>query len=145
MTGNEPEIRTRDPLASVLIAVLALVMLLAGVIAFLTGSSLIFPSIWWRGLWNLNPAARVAFQTLGDETPYVLLAVAALCVCSGLGLFWRRKWAWWAAIVLFGLNTVGDLIRLLATHEYARYGAGMVIAICFLVLLTLPGVRGQMR
>lgn len=125
------------------VLVIAGTLSLAAAIAAITGFSLLFPNAIWDRMWALNRPAYVAFTRFGMFSGAGLLALAGLAAATAIGLLGRMKWGWWAAVVLFAVNGLGDLITLTVTHDLARSGSGVLIALFFLYLLTRTEVRAH--
>jgi len=127
----------------VVLPTLGALAFLAAFIAALTGLALLFPSPMWMPMWNLNPEAYVAFHRLGWLAELLLFGLSCISVVVGAGLLLRRRWAWWIALLGMAANGAGDLVSLVWTHEFVRFGFGVLIASGFIVLLTLPPVRRE--
>jgi len=121
--------------------VIAAILSLAAVIATVTGISLLFPNPIWDRMWNLNRPAYVAFAGLGRLSGALLLTLAVVALATALGLLAGKKWSWRAAVVLFAVNGLGDLITLIVAHDLARSGSGVLVASLFLYLLTRADTR----
>src|SRR5271170_1370196 len=119
---------------------IAATLSLATVVATVTGLSLLFPGPVWERMWALNRPAYVAFARFGMLSGATLLGLAAVAGATAMGLLRRRRWAWLAAISLFAVNGLGDVITLVSTHDLARSGSGVLVATMFLYLLMRPEV-----
>ncbi len=78
----------------------------------------------------------------------VALLIASLSIGLAVGLLKRRRWAWFATLMLEGINVVAMLIGL-ATQglgAVASYGVmGMVVAFTVFYYLTRPHVAAAFR
>lgn len=126
---------------SVVLPTLGALAFLAALVASLTGLALAYPSPTWMPMWNLNPQAYEAFHRLGRAAEIMLFIVACLSAITAVGLVLRRRWAWWLALLGMAANGAGDLVSLVLTHQFVRFGSGVLIAAGFIVLLALPQVR----
>ncbi|MGD0735730.1 MAG: hypothetical protein ABR976_11310 [Terracidiphilus sp.] len=126
---------------STTLVVVAAFLLLAAVIALVTGISLLFPNPVWNSLWNLNRPAYIAFEKFGRLSGVLLLAVCAGACAAGVGLLRRRRWAWLIAVTLFAMNGLGDLASLFLMHDLVKGFSGLLVAGVFLYLLTRPGLK----
>ncbi len=125
----------------VIVTVVALFLFFATIMAFIAGTSLLFPRPFWQKVWDLNRPAYVAFSRFG-KVPRVLLLVLAMGTgAAGIGLLKGKGWCWWFAVALFAINGMGDLVTLLLTGDLIRGGAGVLIAVVFLFCLTRPQVK----
>ena len=128
----------RAPTTVVLVSV---ILFMATAVSFLTGISLLFPDLALNRIWDLNKAAYIAFQRLGGASGFLLLAVGALATMAGAGLLLRRRWAWYLAICLFGINGFGDFVAAILFRDRWRSGMGVVIACIFLFCLLKSNTR----
>jgi hypothetical protein len=134
-----PDGSSKRPPAAVL--TVAAVLCLAAAVSFLTGSSLLFPGLAWHRIWELNRPAYVAFAHLGRVAGVLLLLLGVLSAITGAGLFRGKRWAWWMAIALFGINGLGDVVTLILERDVGRSGSGVLIALLFLWCLMSAGAR----
>lgn len=119
----------------------AVALFFATAAACVTGISLLFPNSVLSWIWQLNKPAYVAFAPFGRIAGVLLLALAALCLAMAVGLLERKRWAWWGAVLLFGINGLGDLLTLVLYRDVVKGGSGVLIASLFLFCLLLPGTR----
>jgi len=113
----------------------------ATVIAVVVALSLLFPNRLLDRLWELNKPGAAAFRAMGRASGLLLLALGIGTAGAGVGLLRRKRWAWWFAIVLFTVNGCGDVVGLVATHDWLRSGSGVAVAVFFVYALTRPPVR----
>ena len=78
---------------------------------------------------------------MGELVGALLLALGLFCAAATLGLLQRKRWAWWAAVILFGINGLGDLLTLLSGRDVVKGGAGVLAASLFLFGLMIPATR----
>ncbi len=101
-----------------------MIRLLAAFFAFgatmcaLTIVLLIFPGTALDSLWRLNPAARLAFQSLGNAAILLMSVVGTGCVFAAIGLWQKSLWGIRIALVVLSLNIIGDLFNALVRHDY---------------------------
>jgi hypothetical protein len=122
----------RRPLS---ITVVAIALSLAAVIATFVGTALLFPGTFLDKMWHYNRPAHAAFQTMGRPLGAAFIALALLAASTAAGLFRARRWAWWAAIAIFTINGLGDVIGFIQTRDAIRTGSGILFAAAFLGLL----------
>ena len=79
---------------------------------------LVFPGPMLDSLWNLNPDARVAFQSLGSCSVLLMLAVGSGCALAAIGLWYGKPWGIPLAIAILFINIIGDLVNVVLRHEY---------------------------
>jgi hypothetical protein len=119
----------------------AVALFLATAASCVTGISLLFPHSILSRIWDLNRPAYVAFARLGGFPGVLLLALGALCGAMAIGLLRRKRWAWWAAVFLFSVHCLGDLVTLMFYGDVVKGGSGIVIASLFLFCLMMRGTR----
>ncbi len=110
-------------------------------IAAVVGTSLVFPNKLLDRLWELNKPGATLFHALGRISGVLLMALGIGTTAAGIGMLHRRKWAWWFAVILFGVDGCGDLVALFATGELLRTAVGVAVSATFLYSLTRPRVR----
>jgi len=59
-------------------------------------------------LWRLNPHAREGLVPLGRVATVLMVAVCLACVGAALGLWRLRRWGYWTAMAILGINLLGD-------------------------------------
>jgi hypothetical protein len=93
----------------------------------LTVVLLVFPGTKLDSLWNLNPDARVGFQSLGSWSILLMLMVGTGCALTAIGLWHGAFWGIHLALTILIVNIVGDLVNVVARHDY-RSLIGLPIA-----------------
>ena len=88
---------------------------------------LVFPGTKMDSLWNLNPEARVAFQSLGMWSILLMLAIGIGCVLAAVGLWCGRLWGTRLGLAILVLNIIGDLMNVVTRRDY-RTLIGLPIA-----------------
>lgn len=126
---------------SVVLPTIAAMLLLASLVALVTGLALVFPGPVWKPFWDLNPEAYFSFRRIGVASEVFLFSLAFVSGVTAVGLLLHRRWAWWIALLLFAVNGAGDVVSLAHTGDVMRFGSGVLIAGGFVVLLLLPPVR----
>jgi len=79
---------------------------------------LVFPGTKLDSLWNLNPDARVAFQSLGSWSVLLMLAIGTGCALGAIGLWYGKLWGVLLAIAILFINIIGDLMNVVIRHDY---------------------------
>ncbi|HTT65361.1 MAG TPA: hypothetical protein VLX58_19680 [Bryobacteraceae bacterium] len=123
------------------VPVVAAFLFAATAIAAIVGASLLFPHTLLDRLWELNKPGEAAFRTLGWISGVFLLMLAVGTFSAAAGLLRRKKWAWWFAVALFGIDGCGDAVSFFATRDFWRSAAGVVISAGFLYFLSRRRVR----
>jgi uncharacterized membrane protein len=101
-----------------------MIKLFAGFFAFgaamctLTITLLLFPGTALDSLWRLNPDAHGSFQSIGKAAFLLMLPVGVACAFAAIGLWRRKVWGIWLAIIILSLNIAGDLVNAVARHDY---------------------------
>jgi hypothetical protein len=124
---------------SVVTAFLAFATLTAAFVGIL----LLFPGSLLESVWRLNPDARFAFQKMGRLSSLLLFLVGAVAGRAAVGIYRRRQWGWWLAVLLFSANAIGDAISLFVMGRIVQGASGVVISGLFLWYLMQSSVRRQ--
>src|SRR5262249_44856474 len=93
-----------------------------------------------QGVWSINPEGHQAFVKMGAWSFLVLCPVTILCFIAACGLSLHRKWGFYAANILLGLNLLGDIGNIIIRNEY-RSLIGIPIATVLLILLNRRNLR----
>ena len=112
----------------------------AATMAGLAATTLLWPGTSLDRAWILNPTAYKQLSPLGSKVSILFLLLAVLLVLSGIGWFRRRLWGWRLAVVIIGIQVLGDLINLVR-GDWLRGGTGAVIAGTLLLYLLSARVR----
>ena len=123
------------------IVIVSIIMFFAAFMAFIVGISTLIPGTVLDVLWTLNNSipADFRFTIMGMIFGCFLIIIGLIALSSGIGLLKGRKWAWWIVVIIFALNAVGDIARLVLGSIEGI--VGIVIVAVFLFYLTRPGVR----
>ena len=114
----------------------------AAFISLLVGIVLLFPGSGLDRIWQLNQPAHAAFQSMGKWVGAAFFVLAIPAGIIAVGFSRGRRWAWWAAVVMFVANSVGDVGSLIVMRNYVRAGSGVVVDGIFLMVLFSGSVRG---
>jgi hypothetical protein len=120
------------------ISVLSFFFLFGVLASGLTTLILLVPGTPMDVLWGLNPRAREGLLPLGRAGVVLMGAVCLSCAAAATGLWRRRPWGFWIAVVVLVMNLVGDAINSLASSDW-RILIGVPIA--GLMILYLFGRR----
>lgn len=123
------------------VPIVAAVLFAAAAIAVVVATSLLFPNRILEPMWDLNRPAAAVFHAMGRVSGIFLLLPGGAAFAGGLGLLRRRKWAWWFAVVLFGVDGLGDIVSFFATGDWVRSMAGAAISSAFVYSLVRQRVR----
>jgi formate hydrogenlyase subunit 4 len=78
---------------------------------------LVFPGTKLDSLWNLNPDARVAFQSLGSWSVLLMLTVGTGCALAAIGLWRGARSGARAGLAILLVNVIGDLVNVITRHD----------------------------
>ena len=84
----------------------------------LTVALLLFPGTALDSLWQLNPEARLAFQSLGTWSFVLMLTVGTACLFAAIGLWRCTVWGTRLALTILSVNIIGDLANTLLRRDY---------------------------
>lgn len=114
----------------------------AASISLLVGIVLLFPGSGLDRIWQWNQPAHAAFQSMGKWVGAAFLVLVIPAAIIAVGFSRGRRWAWWAAVLMFVVNGLGDVGSLIVMRDYVRAGSGVVVDGIFLVVLFSRAVRG---
>ena len=101
----------------------------------LTVMLLLFPGTKLDSLWNLNPDAHVAFQSLGNWSIVLMSVVGTGCLLASVGLWRGTLWGIRLGLAILFINIIGDLVNVITRHDY-RSLVGLPIAGAMIFYLT---------
>ncbi len=119
---------------SVLVFAVALISLVVGISLFVAGTPL---DLLWTIKSSLSSSIRGTL--IGNIFGIFLLLLGTVLMASGYGLLKGNKIAWWAVIVIFTVNAMGDLASLIMGNIESI--SGVIIVGILVVYLTRPHVR----
>ena len=88
---------------------------------------LVFPGNQVGFAMNLNPDARIAFQSLGSWSIVLMLVVGIGCALAAIGLWHGTLWGIRMGLTILFINIIGDLVNVVTRHDY-RSLVGLPIA-----------------
>ncbi len=121
-------------------AAIGVFLFFGATMASLAATTLLLPGTFLDRTWTLNPTAYKRLSPLGSKGGVLFLLLAVILVASGIGWFRRRHWGWTLAVVIIGIQVVGDIINLIR-GDWLRGGTGVIIAGALLLYLLTPRVR----
>jgi hypothetical protein len=103
--------------------------------SFISAVSLLFPGSFLELIWQLNPRAREGFSRIGGWAIVLMIVVCGACVLTAIGLWRRRPWGYWLAVLMLLINLAGDLINVMTGAEpQAIIGVPIVLLILVYLL-----------
>jgi len=72
----------------------------------------------------------------------LFLLLGAALATAGLGWFRRRLWGWRLAVVIIGIQVLGDFVNCVR-GDWLRGGTGVIIAGALLLFLLQPRIRAM--
>jgi hypothetical protein len=106
--------------------------------ALLAGVTLAFPGTPLDLAWRLNPVARVQLGTLGRGIGIPFLLLGAIMVLAAYGWMQRRRWGWMLALIVFGVQAVGDLANLFMGERWKGLLGVVIVSALLAYLLSGP-------
>jgi hypothetical protein len=126
------------------VTALSIFFLAGAAIALLSAGALFFPGSVLEPMWDMNPRAREAFESMGLWAVALMAAVGLACGSSAIGLWKGTRWGHWLALGLLGVNLVADAWNALAGTE-PRAAIGVPIAGAIIAYLATKRVRRFFR
>jgi hypothetical protein len=119
-------------------ATIATMLLMASAVTIL------WPETPLSRMWDLKPAEYRQLLGMGWPVAIGFLVVAVAAAFTAVGMFGRRRWAWWLAVAGLTVNGLSDAVRIVLGSPLEGavgvLGAGLV-----LWWLLRPAVRAQFR
>jgi len=125
------------PLGIVLIAVF---FALSICILVSVGTALLLPGSFMEIVWKLHPARRAEMMPYRAFMGAGFFALALAMLGASIGLFRLRRWGWWLAVTMFGLDGLGDLAQIVM-GRILEGAIGVTVAAAIIYYLTRPMVR----
>ena len=113
----------------------------AAAAAVVVGFSVLLPNPLLDRLWELNKPGAVFVHSVGGAFGLFLFVLSGATLAAAFGLLRGRAWAWWFAVVLFTVDTTGDVLSYLIIHDLRRTVLGTMVSILLLILLLRPKAR----
>jgi len=129
--GDLPE-RARRPTG---VSILACFFVFGVLASALTTLILLVPGTPTDVLWRLNPRAREGLVPLGRVAVVLMGGVCLACFAAAVGLWRLRRWGYWTAIAILGINLLGDATNALVTGDW-RALIGVPIASVMILYLS---------
>ena len=105
---------------------------------------LIFPGTRMDVLWDLNPDARVAFQSLGRWSIVLMSGVGVACLFAAIGLWRGTGWGTRLAVTILLVNIAGDAMNVITCRDY-RSLVGLPIAGAMIFYLARSAKRRSIQ
>ena len=131
----------RPPVTPVALGAFAL---FAAAMAALASTTLLAPGTPLDAAWRVKPAAHAQLAAMGPLVGVGFAMLSAAALATAVGVFARRRWGWWAAVIGIGGNAAGDAINGLA-GAWVEGLVGVSVAGTLLWWLTRPQVRALFR
>jgi hypothetical protein len=104
----------------------------------LTLALLLLPGSALDLLWQLNPEARLAFQSFGSWSFLLMVTIGTGCLFAAIGLWRGTFWGTQLALTILSLNIIGDLANTLLRHDY-RALIGLPVGAAMIFFLVRSG------
>lgn len=121
-------------IVSFVVFIVAVIALIAGISILVVGTPL---DILWTMKSSLSPSIRGTM--IGNLFGIFVMLLGIILLASSYGLLKGNKIAWWAVVIIFGINALGDLISLVMGNIQSI--SGVIIVGILLVYLTRLNVR----
>jgi hypothetical protein len=123
------------------ILILAIVMFFAAFMGFIVFISTFINGTPLDVIWTLNNSIPQDFKNslLGKILGIFVFIIGIVALSAGWGLLKGLKWAWWITVIIFVLNGIGDVVRVVLGGFEGI--VGILIALIILYYLTRPDVK----
>jgi hypothetical protein len=142
-SGTSPAPPPAERVARAIVLVVAVFCLFASAFSLLVVITLVWPHSAVSVIWEAKPGAYSQFLALGALAVVLMILLAVVAAIIGVGLFRRRRWARWLAIVLLAGNVVPDVVRAITVDPTIFIPIVPVAAV--VVYLALPVVGRTFR
>jgi hypothetical protein len=115
-------------------------LLFGALMAFLAGTTLIWPGTALDRLWALNAPAYKQLAPFGTAVGAFFLLLGTILTAAGVGWLRHRIWGFRLAVVIIGVQVLGNLVNAFR-GDIVRGGVGSAIAVALLIYLLHPKVR----
>ena len=123
------------------VAALSIFFVLSAAVSFASAVSLAWPGGPLEPMWRLNPRAHAAFASMGPWALAMLAAVCAACGAAATGLWRGRRWGHRLALVVLGVNLLGDIGNVAFGKELRALLGVPIVGALLAYLLLSPRVR----
>lgn len=89
--------------------------------AFMSGMSailLLFPGSIVEGTSHVGAQAQEGFAGMGGWTLPLMTLVCLACIVAAVGLWRLAPWGLWTAVVILGVNLIGDTISMFSSRDW---------------------------
>jgi hypothetical protein len=80
--------------------------------------TLLFPNSPLDPVWKLNPRGHAGLRAIGPWAIGLMILVSTCCGVAAIGLWTRRRWGYWTALVVLVGNISGDASNALIAHDW---------------------------
>ena len=115
-------------------------LLFGTAMAFLAGTTLVWPGTALDHAWALNQPAHRELAPFGRMIGIPFLLLGATLLTAAVGWFRRALWGWRLAVALIAAQVIGNIVNLFLGH-IAEGATGFAIATALLAYLLLPRVK----
>ncbi len=134
-----PQAYQPPPSRPVGVAILAILMILAGALLTLLALLLVFGS-------SLILVGGVPLAGLALAGSFIFLLLSLLVLAAGLGLWHLRPWAWWLSVIVLVLIVVNEFWGTTLAHLRSLSAVSLlIIGFPVLLLIYLIAVRHHFR
>ncbi len=123
------------------VKIVGLIVFIVSMIALTAGISILVVGTPLDILWTLKSSISTSIRGtfIGIIFGTFVLILGLVLLASSYGIIKGNKIAWWAVVIIFGINALGDLVTVLMGNLNSLIG---VIIVGILILyLTRPNVR----
>ncbi|HEY2823579.1 MAG TPA: hypothetical protein VGJ06_21215 [Candidatus Acidoferrum sp.] len=115
-------------------------LLFGAVTATVAGVTLAWPGTNIDRIWDLNPRAYKELAPFGRMVGIPFLLLGATLGVGCLGWLQRRVWGWWLAVIVIGVQVLGDVFNIFL-GRISDGAVGVAIAGALFLYLLSPRVR----
>ncbi|HET7585904.1 MAG TPA: hypothetical protein VFK13_13390 [Gemmatimonadaceae bacterium] len=125
---------------TLLTAFFAFGALMAGI----TAVALLTPGGMLEPIWRLNPQARDALRSMSPWGIPLMVVVSTACAATALALWCGASWGRRLALVVLGVNLLGDVGNAVVRHDL-RTLSGLPVGAALIAYLLRPSIRSRFQ
>jgi hypothetical protein len=130
---------TREPRPTGFVAV-GIFLCFGAAMASLAATTLLWRSTALDHIWALNPIAYKQLAPHALVMGILFLLLGAALAAAGIGWFERRAWGWRLAVLIIGIQMLGDAVNCVR-GDWVGGGVGVIIAGALMLFLCRSKVR----
>jgi hypothetical protein len=118
--------------------------ILAAVLCFIAGFTLLFPGTPLSAIWRIKPDEFAQLTALRPWTGIGFFLLSGIMGLTAWGCLQRRLWGWRMAVAIFAVNAVGDIGQIFA-GRVSEGLLGIIVVVAIVLWMTRAEVKAAFR